>query len=98
MIKEVVGRDACGYEPEEINHVVLVISAKDGVSFASGGCVHVSGPISGQGECANPAHIYIACEMVMETLKAAHPDLPDRLERSRAWLAEAAETGAEQRA
>jgi hypothetical protein len=91
MIKEVVGRDACGYKPEEVTHVVLIIGTRDKTSFTSGGCVHISGPISGQGECGNPSHIYIACEMVMETLKERHSSLPQLLERSRASLVETAE-------
>jgi hypothetical protein len=91
MIKEVVGRDACGYKPEEVTHVILIISTRDKTSFTSGGCVHISGPISGQGECGNPSHIYIGCEMLMETLKEKHSNLPELLERSRASMTERAE-------
>jgi hypothetical protein len=53
------------------------------VKVSSGACTHYSGPV---GECRNPAHLAIACQEIIGGLEQANPDLPERIDRSRASL------------
>ena len=79
-----------GWKPGDVSHVFVIIGAKPGVNpggvkVTSGACTHYSGPV---GECPDPAHLAITCQDIIESLEHAHPDLHERIDRSRASLKE----------
>jgi hypothetical protein len=77
-----------GWKPDDVSHVFVIIGVKPGVNgggvkVTSGACTHYSGPV---GECRDPAHLAIGCQEIIACLEEANPDLPERIDRSRASL------------